>query len=94
MRKKKQVSKELRNAEKRRQRLKKRAKQLSHADLVAVMSLRTAERAMARTLATEDSQVEDEPDDSEDGSATSASTRGVASASASPMQPSKKSKSA
>ena len=43
---KKKITKDLRNAEKRRQRLKKRAKQLSDADLVAVMSLRVHEKTL------------------------------------------------
>ena len=43
---KKKISKDLRNAEKRRQRLKKRAKQLSDQDLLAVMTLRSAEQAL------------------------------------------------
>ena len=42
--KKKQVAKELKNAERKRSRLKKRAKLLSDNDLVAVMMLRTAEK--------------------------------------------------
>ena len=45
---KKQITKDLHNAEKRRQRLKKRAKQLSDSDLLAVMTLRSAEQAVRR----------------------------------------------
>jgi FtsZ-binding cell division protein ZapB len=40
--KRKQIHKELKNAEKRRSRLKKRARQLSDADLVAVLQMRAA----------------------------------------------------
>ena len=42
--KKQQVAKELKNAERKRSRLKKRAKLLSDSDLVAVMMLRVAEK--------------------------------------------------
>ena len=42
------ITKELRNAEKRRQRLKKRAKQLSDADLLAVITLRSAEQEVRK----------------------------------------------
>jgi hypothetical protein len=41
----KRVSKELKNAQKRKQRLKKRAKQLSDTDLVSVLQLRASEKA-------------------------------------------------
>ena len=40
----KRVTKELKNAQKRKQRLKKRAKQLSDADLVSVLQLRASEK--------------------------------------------------
>ena len=40
----KRVTKELKNAQKRKQRLKKRAKQLSNEDLVSVLQLRAAEK--------------------------------------------------
>ena len=43
---KKALSRDLRNAERRRSRLKKRAKMLSDADLLAVISLRNHEKAM------------------------------------------------
>ena len=43
---KKLVQKQLRNAERRRKRLKQRAKQLSDADLLAVISLRNHEKSM------------------------------------------------
>jgi hypothetical protein len=41
----KRVTKELKNAQKRKQRLKKRAKQLSDTDLVSVLQLRASEKA-------------------------------------------------
>ena len=44
----KAVQKQLRNAERRRKRLKQRAKQLSDADLLAVISLRNHERSMGQ----------------------------------------------
>ena len=59
---KKAVTKELRNANRRRQRLKKRAKSLSDQDLLAVMSLRNHERALGRRTAADD---EDDDDESE-----------------------------
>ncbi len=43
----KRVTKELKNAQKRKQRLKKRAKQLSDTDLVSVLQLRASEKAAA-----------------------------------------------
>jgi hypothetical protein len=43
----KRVAKELKNAQKRKQRLKKRAKQLSDTDLVSVLQLRASEKAVA-----------------------------------------------
>jgi hypothetical protein len=42
----KRVTKELKNAQKRKQRLKKRAKQLSDTDLVSVLQLRASEKAV------------------------------------------------
>ena len=89
--KKMQISKELRNAEKRRQRLKRRAKQLSDADLVAVMTLRAGERTLSRNRVGEPTAADGaDPDDSETGSVASTSTRGAKSASQSPMKPKKK----
>ena len=91
---KKKISKELRNAEKRRQRLKKRAKQLSDADLIAVMSLRVHEKTLVgKAAAAPDSSAVD-PEDSDASEETSASTRGAGSVSGSPMlQPQKRSRS-
>ena len=45
----KRVTKELKNAQKRKQRLKKRAKQLSNEDLVSVLQLRAAEKPAGST---------------------------------------------
>ena len=47
----KRVTKELKNAQKRKQRLKKRAKQLSDTDLVSVLQLRASEKAAVATAA-------------------------------------------
>jgi hypothetical protein len=47
----KRVTKELKNAQKRKQRLKKRAKQLSDTDLVSVLQLRASEKAAAAAAA-------------------------------------------
>ena len=92
---KKKISKDLRNAEKRRQRLKKRAKQLSDADLVAVMSLRVHEKALLgkATAGGVSTGLDEEASDS--GSVTSTTTAGAASASSSPMlQPTKRNRAA
>ena len=59
---KKAVTKDLRNANRRRQRLKKRAKALSDADLLAVISLRNHEKAVGRQPSAEE---EDDDEDSE-----------------------------
>lgn len=45
----KKLAKELKNAEKKRSRLKKRAKQLTDSDLVAVMLLRASEKGAAKS---------------------------------------------
>jgi hypothetical protein len=45
------VTKELKNAQKRKQRLKKRAKQLSDTDLVSVLQLRATEKAAVAAAA-------------------------------------------
>lgn len=47
----KRVTKELKNAQKRKQRLKKRAKQLSDTDLVSVLQLRASERPVVAAAA-------------------------------------------
>ena len=56
------ITKDLRNANRRRQRLKKRAKALSDQDLLAVISLRNHERALGRQTSAED---EDDDEESE-----------------------------
>ncbi len=45
------MTKELKNAQKRKQRLKKRAKQLSDTDLVSVLQLRASEKAVVTAAA-------------------------------------------
>ena len=59
---KKAITKKLRNANRRRQRLKRRAKALSDQDLLAVISLRNHERALGRQTSAED---EDDDEESE-----------------------------
>ena len=61
---KKAITKELRNANRRRQRLKKRAKLLSDADLLAVISLRNHEKALGRQPSAEEEE-DDEDSESE-----------------------------
>ena len=61
---KKAVTKELRNANRRRQRLKKRAKALSDVDLLAVISLRNHEKALGRQPSAEEEE-DDEDSESE-----------------------------
>ena len=56
------VGKQLRNAERRRKRLKQRARQLSDADLMAVISLRNHEKALGKRKGEED---EEDPEDAE-----------------------------
>ena len=62
------MSKELRNAERRRTRLKRRARQLSDQDLLAVISLRNHEKALSGHVAdeTEPSAEEDEDNDDDE----------------------------
>ena len=71
---KSKITKELRNAEKRRQRLKKRAKQLSDADLVAVMTLRSAEQGLRNKDADEPTAAAVAAEQSDNGTATPTST--------------------
>ena len=54
------VAKELRNANRHRQRLKKRAKALSDQDLLAVASLRNHVRALSRHTAAHDEEYHEE----------------------------------
>ena len=60
----KAITRELRNANRRRQRLKKRAKALSDADLLAVISLRNHEKALGRWPSAEEEE-DDEDSESE-----------------------------
>ena len=73
----KTVQKQLRNAEKRRNRLKQRAKQLSDADLLAVISLRNHERSMGQRDSPPDEvdreDAESIPDDPGAGPSSAAS---------------------
>ena len=71
---KSKITKELRNAEKRRQRLKRRAKQLSDADLVAVMTLRSAEHGLRNKDADEPTAAAVPAEQSDTGTATPTST--------------------
>ena len=82
------ISKELRNAEKRRQRLKKRAKQLSDNDLLAVMTLRSAEQGMRKKEAGEPTAAAAEQSDT--GTATPTSTTTAGTPTRSPRQPKSK----
>ena len=59
------ITKELRNANRRRQRLKRRAKALTDADLLAVISLRNHEKALGRHPSAEEEEDDDEDSDSE-----------------------------
>ena len=59
---KKAITKELRNANRRRQRLKKRAKALSDADLLAVISLRNHEKALGRGPSADEDEDDEESD--------------------------------
>ena len=54
------ITKELRNANRRRQRLKKRAKALSDTDLLAVISLRNHEKALSRQPSAEEEEDEED----------------------------------
>ena len=86
-----QISRELRNAEKRKQRLKRKAKQLSNADLVAVMTLRASEKAWDRKDE-EPAALLSPADDSDTGSLASTSTLGTGEGALSPAKPKKKAK--
>jgi hypothetical protein len=68
------VGKELRNAEKRRKRLKLRAKQLSDADLLAVISLRNHEKAKTQRKGDEEEEVPVDPDAGPSSGASPAAT--------------------
>ena len=74
--------------------MRKRAKQLSDADLIAVMSLRVHEKTLAGAAAAAADSSAVAAEDSDVSEETSASTRGAASVSGSPMlQPKKRSRS-
>ena len=90
---KKKISKDLRNAERRRQRLKKRAKALSDADLLAVMTLRQHEKALGRKDNVEVGAEGSELSDSDEESGGTGSGGGSASAVASPAKAKKKARS-
>ena len=73
---KKALSKSLRNAEKRRSRLKQRAKALTDADLLAVISLRNHEKALSGKVVAESEGGSDGDDQTEAStSPTSASAK-------------------
>ena len=84
------ITKELRNAEKRRQRLKKRAKQLSDSDLLAVMTLRSAEQGMRKKEGGEPTAASAAAEQSDTGTATPTSTTTAGTPTRSPRQPKSK----
>ena len=63
---KKAITKDLRNANRRRQRLKKRAKALSDQDLMAVISLRNHEKALGQKASAAEEEEDDEDSESEE----------------------------
>ena len=67
------LGKQLRNAERRRKRLKKRARQLSDADLLAVMSLRNHEKVAGLLAATDEGDEENAKEMQDDPGASSSS---------------------
>ena len=83
---KKAVTAQLRNANRRRQRLKKRAKALSDADLLAVISLRNHAKALGRNPSAEE---EDDDEDSESELDEQAGTGSAPSDAPSPVRPKK-----
>ena len=90
---KRQITEDFRNAEKKRQRLKKRAKQLSDSDLLAVMTLRSAEQALRRPDAAGiDVASAGSADRSDAGTVTPTSTTDTRDPSQSPIQPKRKAK--
>ena len=70
--------------------MKKRAKQLSDSDLVAVMTRWSAEQALRRSGAGDDAPLAALVDGSETGTVTPASSTGARDPSQSPIQPKKK----
>ena len=67
------VGKQLRNAERRRKRLKQRASRLSDSDLIAVMSLRNHEKAAGLVAATDEGDEENAKEIQDDPGASSSS---------------------
>ena len=86
---KKAITKDLRNANRRRQRLKRRAKALSDQDLLAVISLRNHEKALGRQPSEEE---EDEEEDSESELEDHTSKGSAPSDAPSPARPKKQAK--
>ena len=68
------VTKQLRNAERRRQRLKRRAKALSDQDLLAVISLRNHEKALGACVLADNEDGDDESDSEQDDSRSAAAS--------------------
>ena len=69
------MTKDLRNANRRRQRLKRRAKALSDQDLLAVITLRNHEKVLGRKVSVEE-EIEDDESYSEDDGTTAAGSGG------------------
>ena len=80
------VASQLRNAERRRKRLKQRASKLSDQDLLAVMSLRTHEKAMGRQVRADAAEEEDLDDSDSDLDETPMDAGSSAASNASPSQ--------
>ena len=80
------ITKELRNAEKRRQRMKKRAKQLSDADLLAVITLRSAEQEVRKKDGGEPTAAAASAEQSDTGTATPTSSTTATTPQKSPRQ--------
>jgi hypothetical protein len=68
------VTKQFRNAERRRQRLKRRAKALSDQDLLAVISLRNHDQALGAGLIADNEDGDDESDSEQDDSRSAAAS--------------------
>ena len=80
------VASQLRNAERRRKRLKQRASKLSDQDLLAVMSLRTHEKAMGRQVRADAAEEEDLDDSDSDVDEMPMEAGSSAASTASPSQ--------
>ena len=83
---KKAITKDLRNANRRRQRLKKRAKALSDQDLLAVISLRNHEKALGRQPSAEGEEDDEESESELDANAATASASSTATSPARPKR--------